>query len=319
MDGTVFLRGPRYVLGEEELDHTELPDLAAKADEYGLAPDAGLWGWGSVFRTTRGLDELAVDAGTATLRATGTSPADVDALVFCSTFVPGRPEGHGTFLRTVLTGIGLGDVPVYGLSLNRCVNLLAGIDVASSLVAARRYRRILVVTADRVFDEADRITGYALFSDGAAGCLITGDGGGDNDDAYEVLGCANAQETASLDWSAEISSDLARQVNESLLGPLAMKVTELDVLLHANIFLPVLVMKERQAGFSRDQLNTANVTRVGHCFAADPVLNLADLEAAGGVRPGGHYLLASSIPGSRLGVLLRKPAHEKQEATLHAR
>ncbi|MFD2421787.1 hypothetical protein [Amycolatopsis pigmentata] len=307
----VFLRGPRYVLGEEELDHTELPDLEAKAEKFGLAPNASLWGWGSVFRTTRDLGELAVDAGAATLRATGTNPADIDALVFCSTFVPGKPEGHGTFVRTVLTDLGLGDIPVYGLSLNRCVNLLAGIDIACALVAARRYRRILVVTADRVFDEADRITGYALFSDGSAGCLITADGA--HEDAYEVLGCANAQETASLDWSAEISSDLARQVNESLFGPLDMKVGELDALLHANIFLPLLVMKERQAGFSPDQLHTANVPRVGHCFAADPVLNLADREEAGRIRPGGCYLLASSIPGSRLGVLLRKPAHDQQD------
>lgn len=298
---TVFLSDPRYVLGEQEVDHADLPGLEAKAEEYGLALEPGMWGWGSVFRTERGLDDLAVDAGSEALRANGTDPSEVDALVFCSTYLPGPPEGHGTFIRGVLTRLGLGDIPVYGISMGRCVNLLSGLDVATAMVATGRARRVLVVTADRVFDEDTRITGYALFSDGGAACLISAENG-----AYEVLGCASAQETASLDWSSEISSDLAKQVNEQLLGERGMDTRELDALLHANIYLPLLMMKERQAGFAPAQLDTTNITRIGHCFAADPLINLADREAAGRVRPGGHYLLASSVPGSRVGVLIRK-------------
>lgn len=299
----VHLGGPRYVLGEHELDHSELPGLAAKAQEFGLAHNPALWGWGAVFRTERGLADLAVDAGVKTLRANGIDAAEVDALVLCSTHLPVPPEGHGAFLREVLTRIGLGDVPVYGIGMGRCVNLLSGVDVAVALVAAGRYRRVLVVTADKVFDEDTRITGYALFSDGAAACMV---GAGRSGDAYEVLGCASAQETASLDWSSEISSDLAKQVNEELLAPRGLATAELDAVLHANIFVPLLVMKERQAGFAPRQLDTTNTTRIGHCFAADPLINLADREAAGRVRSGGHYLLASSVPGSRIGVLVRK-------------
>ncbi len=297
----VFLSDPRYVLGEQEVDHADLPGLDAKAEEYGLALDPGMWGWGSVFRTERGLDDLAVEAGRKALRAGETDPGVVDALVFCSTYLPGPPEGHGKFLRDVLTRLGLGDIPVYGMSMGRCVNLLSGLDVATALVAIGRARRVLVVTADRVFDENTRITGYALFSDGGAACLISAEGGG-----YEVLGCASAQDTASLDWSSEISSDLAKQVNEQLLGERGIDTRELDALLHANIYLPLLVMKERQAGFAAAQLDTTNISRIGHCFAADPLINLADREAADRIRPGGHYLLASSVPGSRVGVLIRK-------------
>ncbi|MFI6303189.1 hypothetical protein ACIBCH_15060 [Amycolatopsis thailandensis] len=298
----VYLGEPRYVLGEQEIDHADLPGLETKAEQYGLALEPALWGWGSVFRTERGLDDLAVDAGTEALRAGGTDPGTVEALVLCSTYLPGPPEGHGTFIRGVLTRLGLGDIPVYGTSMGRCVNLLSGLDVATALVAAGRFRRVLVVTADRVFDEDTRITGYALFSDGGAACLVDADGG-----AYEVLGCSSAHETASLDWSSEISSDLAKRVNEQLLGARGIDVGELDALLHSNIFLPLLVMKERQAGFGPGQLDTTNISRVGHCFAADPLINLADRETAGRVRPGEHYLLASSVPGSRIGVLVRTP------------
>jgi 3-oxoacyl-[acyl-carrier-protein] synthase III len=300
----VFLCGPRYCLGEAETDHTALDDLSDKVERFGLMPDPGLWGWGSVFRTERDLETMAVETGTQTLRATGTEPSDIDALVLCSTFVPGPPEGHGGFVRTVLTGIGLGDIPVYGMNLNRCVNLLAALDVATAFIAAGRYRQILVVTTDRVVDEANRITSYALFSDGAASCVVAAAPHGH--DGYQILSCATAQRTESLDWSSELSSDLSRQVNDSLLSPLGLTLPAVSGLMHTNIFKPVLVMKERQAGFTLDQLYTENITRIGHCFAADPLINLVDRAELGQVRPEGHYLLAASIPGSRIGVLLKR-------------
>ncbi len=78
------------------------------------------------------------------------------------------------------------------------------------------------------------------------------------------------------------------------------------MLAHANLYKPLVVMKERQAGFSPPQLYLANIERLGHCFAADPLINLVDRMALGHVRPGSYCLLASSVPGSRIGVLLEK-------------
>jgi 3-oxoacyl-[acyl-carrier-protein] synthase-3 len=206
-------------------------------------------------------------------------------------------------METVIRGLGLGDVPYYGQTLNRCVNLLAALDMASAFVAAGRYRRVLCVTTDRVGDEAERMAGFALFCDGAASCVVSADE--DGPEAYQVLGCATAQDTATLEASNEISSDLARVVNERLLGPQGMKVGDVDGLMHLNLFTPLVVMKERQAGFSAEQLYLENIPRNGHCFAADPLINLVDRVEAGQVRAGGHYLLAASVPGSRIGVLIR--------------
>jgi 3-oxoacyl-[acyl-carrier-protein] synthase-3 len=58
---------------------------------------------------------------------------------------------------------------------------------------------------------------------------------------------------------------------------------------------------------------------VGHCFAADPLINLVDRDAQGELRDGAHYLLAASVPGSRIGVLLRKHALDRELATASAR
>lgn len=304
-ESPVYLRGPEYVLGEHEADYTSIADLPERAKEFQMPPDAKLWGWGGIRRTDRTLEELAIDSGAASLRAAGIAPDAIDALMLCSTGIPGPSEGHGRFVENVLTGIGLGDIPFYGQTLNRCVNLLAAIDVAKAFVASGRYRRVLVITTDRVTDEAVRMTNFALFSDGAASCVVSADAG---QDGHEIVACATAQDTATLEWGGELSSDLARQVNQRLLEPLDMKLGDVDGLMHANIFKPLVVMKERQAGFTPAQLHVDNIARIGHCFAADPLINLVDRTDLGHVLVDHFYLLASSVPGSRIGILLRKLA-----------
>src|SRR6185437_15568743 len=186
---------------------------------------------------------------------------------------------------------------------NRCVNLLAGIDIARAFVVSGRYRRVLVITTDKVAEDADRMSQFALFSDGAASCVIAAKPG--PRDVYELIGCASSQEVATLEWTNQISADLAKDVNDKLLAEPGLKLGDLAALLHANLFTPLVVMKERQAGFSAEQLYTGNITRIGHCFAADPLINLVDRVALGHIRAGAYCMLASSVPGSRIGVLLR--------------
>lgn len=305
--GTVFLTGPSYVLGEVEEEHTAIENLDELAERFKLASNPGLWGWGSIRTSKRELEDMAVDTGSATLRAAGVDPASVDALVLCCNRIPGPAEGHGRFAQQVLTGTGLGNIPCYGQTMNRCVNMLAGLDVARALVASGRHRRILLITTDKVAEGADRMSQFALFSDGAASCVVTADRS-DPDEAgcYELLGCAIAQDTATLEWTSQISSDLARQVNEQLLTAAGLKLSDLAALMHANLFKPLLVMKERQAGFSPEQLYLDNIPRFGHCFAADPLVSLVDRVALGHLPVGGYGMLASSVPGSRIGALLRR-------------
>lgn len=304
MTTQAYIRGATYVLGEREVGYADLPDLPELAAAFGLARHPGLWGWGAIRTTGRDLADLAAGTGRATLQAAAAEPSSIDALVFCSTRVPGRAEDHGSFLANVLTGTGLGDIPCYGQGLNRCANLLAGLDMANAFVLSGRYRRILVITADAVAAGDAPMSQFALFSDGAASCLVAADPG--PADSYEVLGCAAAQDTTAMARTGQISSDLAREVNDRLLAPPGLKVGDVTALLHPNLFKPLIVMKERQAGFHPDQLYLDNIPRIGHCFAADPLINLADRTALGHIGEGHYCLLAASVPGSRIGVLLKR-------------
>lgn len=301
----LYLSAPRYVLGELPADHADLPSVTDRIAELHLPPRASFWGWGTVHRTARSTAELAVESGLATLRAADLDGGDVDALVLCSTQFPVGAAGDGAFVREVMDKLGLRTAGFVGVGLSQCANLLMGVRVAQAAVAAGLHERVLVVTTDRVDDEATRMEPFALFSDGAASCLVSG--GPHGPEAFRLLGSATATRPAELGWGQEISSDLAREVNARLLPPNGLDVGDLDALLHANIFKPIVMLKELQAGFRADQLDPDAIPRTGHCFAADPLINLTGRIAAGRVRTGGHYLLASSVPGLRVGVLLNGP------------
>ncbi|UQA92147.1 3-oxoacyl-[acyl-carrier-protein] synthase III C-terminal domain-containing protein [Streptomyces halobius] len=309
----VYLSSPRYVLGETEHEHTSIENLLRKAHEFGMPPKASIWGWGNVRLTDESLETLAVRSGLAALNAAGTAPSSVDCLVLCSTEFPGGPRTHGQFVETVMSGLGLGNAAFTGITLNRCTNLLVGLRTAQALVAAGHHRTVLVVTTDRITDESVRMENFALFSDGAAAVLVSDAPQGQ--DSYEIVAGASAQETRALEWTNEISSDLARAVNERILDAADMKIGDIDGVLHPNLYKPIVALKERQAGFTQEQLFLDNIPRLGHCFAADPLINLADRATAGQLRDHGHYLLVASVPGVRVGVLLRKlPAAPTSEA-----
>jgi 3-oxoacyl-[acyl-carrier-protein] synthase III len=171
------------------------------------------------------------------------------------------------------------------------------------LVAAGQHRRILVITTDKVRAGISRIESYAIFSDGAASCLVTDEWAAG--DCYRILGSGGSTTSGNLDYGGEISADLAVAVNRQLLAGQQLEVADLVALMHANLVIPVLSMKERQAGFSADQLYLDNIRRFGHCFAADPLINLVDRVALGHVRVGDHLMLATSVPGERYSMLLQ--------------
>lgn len=305
----VVLAAPRYVLGEIEEDHTAIVNLDERVAEFRMRPQANLWGWGKIRRTDRDIEALAVECGAATLAGADLDPASVESVVLCSTGFPVGAGAHGVFVERILGGLGIPDADFVGVGLNRCTNLLAGVQVADALVRSGQHRRVLVITTDRVRDKTTRMDKFALFSDGAASCLVTGDP--PDADGFDLLACATANRTAELDWANELNPELAISVNERLLKPFDLTLADVAALMHTNVYKPVIYLKEIQAGFTAAQLYLDNITRVGHCFAADPLVNLVDRGAAGHLRDGAHYLLAASVPGSRAGVLLRKrPAEE---------
>lgn len=296
-----MLVGPSYCLGEIEA-HWGHPAWRARAESFAMQLDPELWGWGSVRITRKCIADLATNSIQQTLEAADCDPGGVEVVIFCAMSFPGTAQQQRVFLESILEPCGLGHATPIGLTLGRCTTLLQGIAVGRALVASGTYHRVLVVTADRVEEESERFESFALFSDGAASCLVVHADARMN--GLAIQACAEIHEANAL--KGDISPELAKRVNAQLLHGQDIELDSIQRLLHTNVYLPICIMKERQAGFTRRQLYTDNIARVGHCFAADPIINLVDLACSEHLVAKGHYMLAASVPGARVAILLRK-------------
>ncbi len=299
------LTAPQYALGEIDEPWSALEDWRRRAAELQMAPAPELWGWGDVRRTERDAAELAVEAGRASLERAGADPGDIDDLYLCSTAFPSSLRSQTAHTAAVVRGLGLRRAAVTGISLGRCANLLLALRAACAAVDTGQSRTALVVTADRMEDETRRMENFALFSDGAAACLVTAE---QPREGFRFEAAAVAQDLGEGDPAGQISADLAIEVNRRLRDATGVGPEDVARVCHNNLYTPLVSLKEAQAGFAPHQLHLDNIGRFGHCFAADPLINLTDLTEAGAIAHGDRCLLASSVPGLRAGLLVRRHA-----------
>lgn len=296
----IFINEISYVLGEDERAVGDIDGFADFLARHQMINDAGLWGWDR-FRTARGgAWELAVAAARNSLAAFDQGAAAVDAVVLCGTRFTTDVDSHADLVGRALDVLGLAHAVPYGVTLNRCATGLAGLELAAALVACGRHVAVLLVVSDAVTGTADRLRPFAVFSDGAASTVVAATPG-----RFSLLATAAACDAKGMTAGGEIAADLTRRVNADLARRSGTEIGDIRRIAHNNLFRPIAVMKERQAGFRPDQLFLDNIGRIGHVFAADPFINLADLAAAGALRPGELAAMGSSVSGARFGALLR--------------
>jgi 3-oxoacyl-[acyl-carrier-protein] synthase-3 len=119
-------------------------------------------------------ESLMVRAARSTLEAAELSPGQLDAIIGCS-FPSGRAGiGEATFVARALGA----SCAAFNVE-SACASALVALEVAAAMVAARRFRRVLVVTActySRVTAPDDTL-GWTV-GDGAAGFIVDDSGRG---------------------------------------------------------------------------------------------------------------------------------------------
>ena len=297
---TTYLSAAGVQLGEVLRRADSIDGLETFFIRNGLPPDPELLGMGNFHQTDRDLWELAAEAAAlACVTVSG-----IDSVILCSSQFPGETANHATGLRAVLHRCGLTPAVTAGVTLDRCTSFLAGLRMADALVAGGRSSRCLVVTADRFECDAQRLRSFALFSDGAAACLVAAEPAGEGP-SYKIAGFGVATDPDGLSESARISPMMMRQASAALRVATGHDVSEHDLVFPTNVYLPVAMMAESQGGVATGAVYQKNIMRRGHVFAADPLVNLVDREAEPDPpKSGNRLLLGATVPGHRIALSL---------------
>jgi len=200
------------------------------------------------------------------------------------------------------------------VTLGRCTTMLSAIQLANGLVAGNVYHDVLVIASDRITDEEDRFQNFAFFSDGAASCVVSAEPG-----ELAIRAGAFVLDVPALDSPGRVDARLGRTNIDAITGRSQVSAREIALVLPSNLFVPIVRMNERQSGFRPDQLYLRNIAERGHCFSADPVVNLVDSRPVDGWRPGDHLLLTSTVPGARVSVLLEALDGTKERTSMGTR
>ena len=157
---------PDYVLTNEELSR-----MVDTTDEW-IMTRVGIKERHILTEEGLGTSYMARKAAKQLLQKTGTDPDTIDALIVTTT----TPDYKFPSTSSIVLGkLGLKNAFAFDFSA-ACCGFLYSLDVAASMIQCGRYKKIMVIGADKMssmVDYQDRAT-CVLFGDGAGAVLVEG-------------------------------------------------------------------------------------------------------------------------------------------------
>lgn len=248
------------------------------------------------------LADLLTEAGE---RALGdTDRDDVTHLVHTHTMqhvAVGRPH----LLEEVRQRLRLRNASTFGMSHINCVVGLYGLHLARCLlIGAPAEHKVLLLCGDQVITHDSRlIPDITIQGDAAAACLIGHDprGARVRGRALRVLGsfyqgidCPDElQNEYKKIYVDELSAVMKEAVADAGCAP-----TDISLVLPHNVNRISWNRISRDVGIPSDRVYLENLPKTGHCYSADPFINLASARCDGRLATGDLVLLATAGLGA---------------------
>ena len=282
-----------YVIGDVTLDVDELPNKSDVLAAHGMPDVKEVWGWQHCRRSDLRPVALASDAATRTL-AHGIDPAAIGALIVCC----GERLNYydqNRFLAELAGTLKLGDFRSYWLGGAGCVTLFSALGLARAMLTADAVRHVLVVSVDKVADDADRFQRFGVLSDAACSFVVSDAVHTD----FSIIDAVTISSARTLERSEDFQAKCAliHSALERFGQPQGFDYDRVEAFFGANVFLPIQELELSLLPIDSSLAYLDNTARYGHCYAADPIINLVDFyrdSANSGVRT---TLMASTAHG----------------------
>jgi 3-oxoacyl-[acyl-carrier-protein] synthase-3 len=247
----------------------------------------------------RGVADLLLGAA----RSLASLPGDTERVryvIHARSLEPAAPYGASP-LTAVVRALGLRRATAFAVSQHSCASGLLAVELAGRLLAADGDpdARALVLTGEKAYPHVSRfIPAVTVFGEAAAACLVALGPERDRLMSYTTTTLGE------FHWMTEAGTDLAARFDQAytrtLVDVLNRALAGAGVGRHRiRLILPHNVNRMtwarvcRRLGLPIERVWLENVPVTGHCFCADPFINLAQATRRGALRPGDHYLLVS--------------------------
>lgn len=282
LDQPLYLRGLAYIVGDA-VPLTEIKD--GDREQIQVFTKLGLHYYR---RSPLSLPELCNRSVGETMTSSGVAPADVGAVLLATTV----NSIHTARLDYPEVAQILGDhslvaAKLYGISLSKCSNLSAALELGSSLLRANEYSQVLVIVGDKCGRDRDRFMDSceSVLSDGAMSFILSRTEG-----SYELKHLATSSDLSHLtrtfgvfefvDNSIKHLGELWRAIPPDLPRERMEKVFcgNYNMLIQRNLM--------RELGVGEQTFYLDNLQRLGHVFSCDVLINLSDYAGSTPIAPG---------------------------------
>jgi 3-oxoacyl-[acyl-carrier-protein] synthase-3 len=304
MAGRKYLHSPACRLGEGRLHYSEIREYQSRMGQIGL-PEVPELGLGYVHETNN-VYRLVEESIAETLALCGYPAGQIDQVMFCSSHFGEAFVERNQALASVLRNNQLSPRGMRGVSGTGCADVLAGIELACTLIDVGAARAVLVVGMEAWGrpERSTRILDYALISDAVVSFIVSSSPEplAPRAAPLEILACDSITMIEEVGAGMRLGASGAYGASVSaVLGRAEIPQGRVTKIFGNNIFRPAKRYREMRAGFCQEQMYLENVERVGHCMACDSILNLI---AHGARATPGHYVLHAEAEGHASAILL---------------
>jgi 3-oxoacyl-[acyl-carrier-protein] synthase III len=237
------------------------------------------------------LPELCNRSVGETMRSSGVVPADIGAVLLATTVNSIHAVGLDyPEVAQILGDHDLIDAKLYGISLSKCSNLSAALELGASLLQANDYSQVLVIVGDKCGRDRDRFMDSceSILSDGAMSFVLSTTEG-----PYELKHLATSSDLSHLTRKFDVLEFVDNSIKH--LGKLWRDIPpdyprdRMRKVFCGNYNLLIQRSLMRELGADRETFYLENLPRMGHVFSCDVLINLSDYAASAPVAPGTNF------------------------------
>jgi len=219
---------------------------------------------------------------------------------------------HCSVLGEVCRQLGLADASAFAVTQHACASGLLAVDLAGRLLAADGVpgALALVLAGEKTFTPVARaIPSTTVMGEGTAAVLVSLEGNTDRLLSYAT--CTRGEYSGGMFLPPEMAARFQREYPQVLGEVMAaaatragLELASIDLVLPHNVNRISWTRFCELSGYPLERVFLENIPVTGHCFCADPFINLHGAVERGRLAPGDRYLMVAVGIGSTFSAMV---------------